>query len=62
MNLEDIEKTSKELIDFERSMALLFTEGKIKGASHFSRGNEEQLIKIFRGLREGDYIFHLFFY
>lgn len=55
-NLENIEESSTKLEEFEKELGKLSSEGKIKGPVHFSRGNEFQLIKIFRGLREGDYL------
>jgi TPP-dependent pyruvate/acetoin dehydrogenase alpha subunit len=55
MDLEDIESTSQTLIGFEADLARLAQEGEINGPAHFSRGNEAQMIKIFRGLRKGDY-------
>ena len=58
MNLENIPHTTSQLKHFESQIADLFRQGEVKGASHFSNGNEEQLIKIFRGLREGDFIYH----
>lgn len=57
MDLENIAETAEELISFEREIAQLCKEGKINGPVHFCIGNEEQLIKIFRGLRSGDYIY-----
>lgn len=58
MNLEDISGTIERLKAFEKNVAISFKEGKVKGASHFSSGNEVQLIKLFRGLRTGDYVYH----
>lgn len=57
MNLENLTETKKILINFEKEMGALSLAGKIKGPVHFAVGNEEQSIKIFRGLREGDYLF-----
>jgi len=56
MDLGDIDATSQTLINFETDLARLALEGQINGPVHFSRGNESQIIKIFRGLRDGDYI------
>ncbi|MDP3881864.1 MAG: thiamine pyrophosphate-dependent enzyme [Nanoarchaeota archaeon] len=55
MNLENLTGVKDLLIGFEREMAALYLDGKINGPAHFSSGNEIPLIKIFRGLREGDY-------
>lgn len=56
MDLEDITKTTKDLREFETEIAYAFKSGSIHSPVHFSHGNEEQLIKIFRGLREEEYI------
>ena len=58
MDLKNIYATSRKLKLFEKKTAELFEQDKIKGASHFSNGNEEQLIKIFRGLRKEDFVYH----
>lgn len=57
MNLENLAETKKFLKIFEKEMGSLSLAGKIKGPAHFAIGNEEQSIKIFRGLRKGDYVF-----
>ena len=52
----DINKVKKELIDFETEVAEAFKNGLVNGPSHHVRGNEEPLIKIFRGIKKEDYI------
>lgn len=49
--------TKKELIDFETKIADIFDEGKLPYLIHYSGGNEDQLIEIFKEINEGDYIF-----
>lgn len=49
--------TKEQLIEFERKIANLWEAKKIPYPIHLSGGNEEQLIKIFREIEEGDYIF-----
>ncbi len=56
MNLEDIPSCVEVLRNFEDDIALSFKQGVIHSPVHFSYGNEEQLIKIFRGLREEDFL------
>ena len=56
MDLENITATASHLAEFERKMAQLYQEGKVAGPAHFCAGNEEQLIRIFRGLRPGEYV------
>lgn len=58
MDLNDIQTTKSYLIKFETELAKSAKEGEINGPAHFLRGNEDQIIKIFRGLRTGDYITH----
>lgn len=40
---------------FETEIADDFRNGRIHSPVHFSHGNEEQLIRVFRGIREGEY-------
>lgn len=56
MNLENLPDVKEQLRSFEREMGELCLQGKISGPAHFAIGSEEPLIKIFRGLREGDYV------
>lgn len=55
MDLENIAETKKFLRNFEIEMGKLSLAGKINGPVHFAIGNEEQTIKIFRGLVSKDY-------
>jgi len=43
-------------MDFETEVAEAFRNCLVRGPTHFVRGNEEQLIKIFMGLKRDDYI------
>lgn len=47
----------QKLIGFEKSIAERFDNGEIPYLTHFSGGNEDQLIEIFRNIQSGDYIF-----
>ncbi len=49
--------TAEELITFEDEIAAEFETGKILGPIHLSGGNEDQLIKIFRGIGREDWVF-----
>ncbi len=46
-----------EMINFEAEIGNLWENAKILFPVHFSGGNEEQLIEIFREIHPGDYIF-----
>jgi pyruvate dehydrogenase E1 component alpha subunit len=49
--------TKEELIAFEDSIVKLFHEGKLPYPIHFSGGNEDQLIEIFKKIRPEDWCF-----
>lgn len=42
---------------FEKRIAELFNQGKIRAPVHLSDGNEQALIEIFKSIREQDYVF-----
>ena len=46
-----------ELIAFEEEIVELYKAGKIRSPVHFSSGNEEALIKIFRDIKPDDWVF-----
>lgn len=48
--------TKKELIDFENSIGDLYMDNKLPFLFHLSGGNEDQLIEIFKNIKEGDYV------
>lgn len=56
MNLENTLAVKKELITFEQDIADLYKEAKIKAPVHLAGGNEEQLISIFRKIKEEDWV------
>ena len=47
----------EELIQFEEEIKELFLAGKIRAPVHLSRGNEEQLIEIFKDVKPNDWVF-----
>ena len=49
--------TKEKLVNFEKEIAKLFEAGKIPYPVHFCGGNENQLIRIFKKIKKGDYIF-----
>ena len=49
--------TSELLIDFETRVAEKFNLGEIRAPIHLSDGTEDELIKIFRGVKDEDWIF-----
>jgi len=54
---EDIIWTKEKLIAFEQMIADHWEAGRIKGPVHLSGGNEEQLIEIFKRVKETDWVF-----
>jgi pyruvate dehydrogenase E1 component alpha subunit len=49
--------TKQDLIDFENNIVKEFKKGKTFGPVHLSGGNEEQLIEIFKNIKDEDWIF-----
>jgi TPP-dependent pyruvate/acetoin dehydrogenase alpha subunit len=49
--------TKNDLIEFESEIAALFNSGKIRAPIHLYDGNEEQIIEIFKGVRQQDWVF-----
>ncbi len=49
--------TVESLRAFEESIRLEYEAGNAKGALHLSRGNEAQLIEVFKNIRRTDYVF-----
>lgn len=52
----ETKKSKEELIEFESRIAKLWEAAKIPYPVHLCGGNEEQLIEIFKDVKEGDYI------
>jgi pyruvate dehydrogenase E1 component alpha subunit len=46
-----------QLIEFEKEIGALYSDGKIKAPIHLSGGNEQQLIEIFQNIHQQDWIF-----
>jgi TPP-dependent pyruvate/acetoin dehydrogenase alpha subunit len=49
--------TPEKLIQFEQDIVNLWESGKIRGPIHLSNGNEEQLIEVFKRVKETDWVF-----
>ncbi len=49
--------TKQELIDFEKEVADVYCAGKIRAPIHLSDGNEDALIKIFKKIKDDDWVF-----
>lgn len=48
--------TKNELINFENKIGDLYLENKLPFLFHLSGGNEDELIKIFENINDGDYV------
>jgi TPP-dependent pyruvate/acetoin dehydrogenase alpha subunit len=48
--------TAEDLIAFETMVADAFNNSMIRAPVHLSKGNEEQVIKLFEGVKPGDWI------
>jgi len=49
--------TKQELIDFESEIRDIYEQGEIKSPIHLSGGNEDQLIEIFKNIKNEDWVF-----
>ena len=49
--------TPKDLIEFETNIADTFNNGDIKAPVHLYSGNEEQIINVFKDIKESDWVF-----
>jgi TPP-dependent pyruvate/acetoin dehydrogenase alpha subunit len=49
--------TKNELIEFEDEIKELYLGAKIKAPVHFSKGNEDPLIEVFKNINEEDWVF-----
>jgi pyruvate dehydrogenase E1 component alpha subunit len=49
--------TEQELIDFEKEVADIYCDGKIRAPIHLSDGNERQLIEVFKMIKRSDWVF-----
>lgn len=47
----------EELIEFEKLIGKLWEAGRLPYLMHFSGGNEDQLIEIFKSIKETDWVF-----
>lgn len=56
-NTRKINLTSKDMINFEKEIASDYEKAKIKGPIHLSRGNEAQLLDIFKKISSKDWVF-----
>lgn len=48
--------TKEDLIKFEEDIAETFDSGKIRAPVHSDNGNEDQLLEIFKDIKEDDYV------
>jgi len=49
--------TKQDLINFEQEVIAKYKEGNTYGPVHLSGGNEDQLIKIFKKIKDNDWVF-----
>ena len=47
----------KDLISFETEIATLFNVGKIKAPVHLYKGNEDNIIDVFKNIKKNDWVF-----
>ena len=51
--------SKQELIDFENEIAECFNNKMIKAPVHLESGNEQQMIDIFKDIKENDWCFRV---
>jgi TPP-dependent pyruvate/acetoin dehydrogenase alpha subunit len=49
--------SEEELVDFETEIAEIFNAGKIRAPVHLYSGNEKNMLDVFKGINEKDWIF-----
>lgn len=49
--------TPEDLISFENEVANIFNKGEIRAPIHLYSNNEEEMIKIFKGVKSQDWVF-----
>jgi pyruvate dehydrogenase E1 component alpha subunit len=49
--------TKQELIDFSDNIIRIYKEKNLRVTFHLSGGNEDQLLNVFKDIKEGDYVF-----
>lgn len=49
--------SSQDLLNFEEFIASKWNDGEIRGPVHFSNGNENELVEIFRRISTDDWVF-----
>jgi len=47
----------EQIVDFEKDIQNCYEDGEIRGPIHLRDGNEQQLIDIFKDVKNGDYVF-----
>ena len=47
----------QDLILFEKEIASLFNDGKIRAPVHLYKGNENKIIKVFKNIKKNDWVF-----
>lgn len=55
--VNNVEWTEEKLIDFELRVKNEYEKGTITGPIHLSKGNEKQLIEIFKFIKKDDWVF-----
>ncbi len=55
--VKEVNYDKESLIKFEDNIVDIWESGKIKGPVHFTSNNEDQLIEIFKRIKETDWVF-----
>ena len=57
MTIRKIMYSKQDLIDFETDIAECFNKGMIKAPVHLYAGNEDEMIKVFKDVKDEDWVF-----
>lgn len=55
--INNIQYLKSDLIEFEKRIASIYNQGRIRGPIHLTGGNEEQLIDIFQYISRNDWVY-----
>ena len=55
--INEVKLTAEDLINFELRVKEIYESGVVRGPVHMSKGNEEQLLEIFKYIHPDDWVF-----
>ena len=55
--VNEVKLTAEDLINFELRVKDIYESGTVRGPVHMSKGNEEQLLEVFKYIHPDDWVF-----